>query len=116
MQYVPTLRILVANEPCAYREVIASTFQRLRPDTDIHTVDPDNLDREIISFSPHLIVCSKLTAIVDLEVHAWVVLYPEGQPIVVSQVAGRRTTVSDIAFDGLLNIVERVEQLTLIEM
>lgn len=116
MQDVPTLRMLIANEPRTYREVLAATFQRLRPDMMIQAVEPERLDHEVLCFAPHLIVCSQLTGIVNLDVHAWVVLYPDGQSIIISQIAGCRVTISDVSLDGLLDIIERIEQRALVEL
>lgn len=41
------MRVLVANQPRAYRGVISGALQALRPDLDVATAAPGDLDEEV---------------------------------------------------------------------
>src|SRR5215217_5475569 len=101
------IRIMVANEPRAYREAIGSTLWQLRPQTQVTIAAPEELDGEVLRFRPHLVVCSKLTEAVRQHVVAWIVLYPEGEPVVEVSIAGEETHPVDLMVDALIEIVDR---------
>ena len=50
------LQVLVANEPCAYREVITGVLRELRPHIEVNAGEPDGLDGEVARLRPHLVV------------------------------------------------------------
>src|SRR5947209_1819852 len=104
------MRIIVANEPRAYRDVIVQAFQRLRPDAMVQSVEPGDLEIEIVDRRPHLVVCSRLCPRVLFGPISWVLLYPEyGRGSEIS-VAGRRSLVPEADFDLLLSIVDQTQQ------
>ena len=105
------MRVLLANEPRAYREVIAAALQARRRHVDVVAVEPAGLDGAVARLAPHLVVCSRPPEAVPVGPLAWVVLYPGGAPQAVVSIAGHRTTVEGIDFDGLLAIVDRTERL-----
>jgi hypothetical protein len=75
------IRILVANEPRCYREVIAAAVHELRPHAEVITVEPADLDRAVVYRQPHLVVCSRLTEVVETHSPVWVVLcIPTARP------------------------------------
>ena len=41
------LRILVGNEPRSYREAISGAIECMRPDAEVLTVEPEELDLEV---------------------------------------------------------------------
>ena len=106
-----TMRILLANEPRAYREVIAAAFRQLRPQHDVIVVAPDDLDAEVVRLDPQLVLCSRLTPSVQIRPIAWVLLYPVGETQSVICMDGQQTTVPDLEFNRLLEIVDRTEEL-----
>ncbi len=103
------VRILVANEPSAYRDVIAAAFRVLRPAAAVRAVAPEALDDEVLRGMPQLVICSELSEIVQTRVCAWVLLYPSGAARVVTSVAGQRATTTDIAFEEMLALVDQLE-------
>jgi hypothetical protein len=105
------MRVLVANKPFVYREVISAAFQELRPHVEVISVEPEHLDREFLRLVPHLVVCSRVTALVKRGAVAWVELYPEHASRAVVSLAGRETTSDAIDFDALLSILDRAESL-----
>src|SRR5918994_898319 len=50
------LRVLMANEPRAYREGIAAVIGQLRPEGGIETVETEALDTAIGRFSPAMVI------------------------------------------------------------
>lgn len=104
------MQVLVANEPCAYREAIADVLRELRPHIEVDAVEPDGLDGEVARLRPHLVVCSRITAAVSTLL-AWVMLYPDGENRAVISTAGEQVTVDNIGFDDLLSAIDRIELL-----
>ena len=103
------LRILVANEPRSYREVLAGTLGAIHPHAALRCAEPTDMDAELEDFDPHLIICSELTQAVEDCDRAWVLLYPEGKPLAVVCLDGEPVTVFNIEFDEILSIVDRVD-------
>lgn len=105
------MRILVANEPRSYREVIGAAVQALRPHIEVVLSTPDTLERDLARLAPQLVICSALTASIWSRSVTWIVLYPEGTSQAVININGQSTTLDDLEFDHLLRIVDETEQL-----
>ncbi|MCA1598331.1 MAG: hypothetical protein LC769_04825, partial [Chloroflexi bacterium] len=86
------MRILLANEPRAYREVIAAAFQALRPNHEVISVTPDDLYAEVERLDPEFVLCSRLTPAVQQHRRSWVMLYPDGETQAIICIDGQRTT------------------------
>ncbi len=107
------MRLLLANEPQSYRQVIAGAVRMLRPDIDVaFSVLPEDIDSEVLRLLPDMIVCSRLTPVVESSSSAWVLLYPNGVRMVVISVGGERETTDDLDLEGLLAVVDRTVALT----
>ena len=100
-------RLLMANEPRAYREVIAEAVRDLRPDVEIMTVEPVEIDDSITGFRPDMVICSVATERVKKSVLVWVELYPEFSQQSVISVKGETSQVEDIQLADLLAVVDR---------
>ena len=50
------MRVLVANTPRMYRESLALSIQRQRPNFEVLLADPNKLDGEVERLSPHALV------------------------------------------------------------
>src|SRR5215204_3405919 len=105
------LRILLANEPRAYREAIAQALHQLRPDVEIETAEPPDLDTSIRQFVPDMVICSEATDTVRSNVRVWVELYPEHNSRSIANIAGKYEEYAEIQFSDLLSIVDRTEDL-----
>ncbi len=68
----------MANEPRAYREVLAGTLAELRPRLLVHLLEPAELDETTRLLRPALVICSQLSAVVQAYAGAWLLLPPEG--------------------------------------
>jgi hypothetical protein len=103
------VRALIANTPAMYREVISATLQELRPEIEIFTANPEDLEREFSRLLPQLVVCNRPTKHVELEAPVWIELYPDGAShAVVGNPDGSRTLLSSMDFDNLLAILDRI--------
>ena len=105
------MRIIVANDPRSYREVIAAAFSGARPELELITVEADDLDEAIVRLQPEFVVCSRIREILETRSAAWVLLYPDGRSLVITNVDGRRTEADDCNFEDLLLTVQNVEGL-----
>ncbi len=101
------VRILMANEPRAYRDGIAAVLKELRPGIEVTTVEPDALDGCIPRLTPDMVVCNRATGVVREEVPVWVELYPDYAPWSVVSVRGVRSTMAEIQLPDLLSIVDQ---------
>ena len=106
-----TTVVLVANEPRAYREVVAIALRDLCPTAAVVAVEPDGLDAEVVRRRPDVVVCSRLSEAVETRVPVWVVLYPEGANVAVFSVLGKRETSIGPTLDGLAAFVNRTDLL-----
>lgn len=102
--------MLVAIEPCMYREAITDVLRELRPHIEVSAIEPDGLDDEVASLCPHLVVCSRITAAMH-NLLAWVMLYPESKNHAVISTGGEQTTVNNIGFSDLLSTIDQTELL-----
>jgi hypothetical protein len=105
------MRIIVANDPRAYREVIAAAMRGARPEIELIMLESHELDEAIVRLQPDFVVCSQLSEILETRTAAWILLYPDGESIVITSMGGNRTNATDLDFEGLLLAVENVEKL-----
>lgn len=114
---VEKMRVLVANDPRAYREAIAGVLPTLRPLVEVFLTEPDELEREAQRVLPHLIVCSgSISAALarTAGLLAWVVLYPEGEDRaeVGHAVTGLMTLFPEgFVVEDLLSVVDETSRL-----
>ena len=103
------MRAPIANEPAIYREVICAALKELRPDIEIFTSEPDDLEGEFLRILPQLVVCSRPTKLVERDAPACVELYPGGAShAVVKSLDGSRRTLPTMDFDTLLSILDGI--------
>ena len=103
-----TRRILVANELTSYRQTIAIVFRELHPNVEVLEVDPGTLDWEVARLGPALVICSRLTAVVEERAANWIELYPECKPFSTICIGGEHTAIEDIELADLLSVCARV--------
>jgi len=103
------VRILLANEPRSYREAIAGAIRNLKPLVEVDEVEPEALDSEVERYAPHLVICSRLTPLVESEALAWVELYPGHGALSSVGLRGERSTVARMELAELLAIADQAE-------
>lgn len=104
------IRVLVANEPRAYREVFVSALQALRPAAEIVEGRPEDLDREVERLRPDLVLCSRISPVVERAVYNWILLYPENEPSIMIFTHGELSTMGDVDLQDLVALVDRTAE------
>ena len=64
------MRVLVTISPRLYREAIALSIQRSRPDLKVRAAPPEDAELELAGFRPHLLVHNDTTPIPEGELTA----------------------------------------------
>ena len=105
------VRVLIANEPSAYREVLALVFQKMQLPVDVSCVEPEGLDDEIVRLAPHLVICSRMTEMLDAALIGWLLLYPDGEARAVISMLGQRTEQTGTGLNDILSLVERTSEM-----
>ena len=100
--------ILVANELTSYRQAIAIVFRELHPNVEVLEVDPRIVDWEVARLGPALVICSRVTAVVEERAANWVELYPECRPFSTFCIGGERRAIEDVQLSDLLSVCARV--------
>lgn len=105
------MRVMVAHSLLSYRQVIATALKVLRPQLEIFSTDPKDLDSEFKRLSPELVVCSRVTEVVEREAFAWIELYPEHGSECVVSLDGEKLTYPEMGLDALLSVLDEAERL-----
>ena len=100
------MSVLIANDPLSYREVMAFTIQELRPEVEVWTSDPADLEREILRLKPNLVMCSQAPVAAPPYLLTYIVMYPDGENRAEITTAEQRVNVPDIEFGDLLSIID----------
>ena len=111
MSATEQMRVVVANEPRAYRDVMAGALRRLRPALEVISVEPGELEVELPRHAPALVVYSRCSDVVRASAFAWVLLYPDYQNQATVSIGGRQRTAEDLQFDELLAVVDETARL-----
>ncbi len=101
-------RVLVANDPGAYRDAISRALRIMRPEVEVLNVPPAQLDCEYARLQPALTVCSRLTSVVESGLSDWIEIYPDGVSVANFSAGGERLTHSRPDFDLILWLVDRL--------
>lgn len=105
------MRVLLANEPRTYREVLFEVLRWRRPKLEVHVAEPGALGVEVERLHPHLVVCSQDRRAVRNSCLAWVRLYPDGENLAEIFTTGGRATIVGMEFEDFLSVVDDTELL-----
>jgi hypothetical protein len=99
------LRIIIANEPRAYREALVEVLKEMRPRDAVVSVEPGDVEHALHQLPGALVVCSEVsTAVVELA-GAWVRLGEDGE-VAVSSAADVEAMAHRVGLDAVLDAVE----------
>jgi hypothetical protein len=101
-------RILVANELTSYRQSIAIVIGELHPHVDVLEVHPETLDWEVARVCPDLVICSRVTTVVEERAANWIELYADCSPFSTFCIGGERTAMEEVQLSDLLLACARV--------
>lgn len=108
------MRVLVAyeDEYRAYREVIAAGIAVLRPHVVVSTCTPDELPGgELDRFDPQVVISGGPGSVDAVDRPAWIELPIEHERTTKVRVGRRRREFTHLSLEGLLEIVDEVEEL-----
>ncbi len=106
------MRILVSIVPRAYREAIARTLMRDRPHHEVRIAAPEDLDREVAHFEPHLVVVNEVTARVQETVTSVIrIMYEDSLNARVHVDSQESIEVRDTSMKDLLGAVDETERI-----
>ena len=100
-------RVLLANEPRAYRECIAAVLTHLRPGFDVEVSEPGDAEDRVRSSLPDVAICDRATGVIRELAPVWVELYPGQSSRSVASERGRLTEFAQIRLEDLLGIADR---------
>ena len=86
---------------------MAAAIETLRPDVEVLLGDPEALDLEVERLRPDVVVCSRVTGLVERRVSVWVDLYPDGDREATVSIGGRRTKAVGIHLEDLISSVDQ---------
>ena len=106
------MRVLIAIAPTMYWETLELALLRYRPHLEVRIADPDALDREVVDFEPHVVVCNEVTPTVRESVPSWVAVpYSHSSDASVHVQGQGESTIEDISVGDLFAVVDQTEKL-----
>lgn len=99
--------LLVANELASYRESIAAVLRFSFPDVEVFEATSADLNREVLRVRPEMVICSRVTSLVEDRVPNWVELYPECETLSTFCLEGERSVRDQVELSDLISIVDR---------
>ena len=96
--------VLLANEPTAYRTLLAEELPFLRPDLRVLEINPADLDSAVTTFHPAVVICSRTIQNVCNGEAAVLVLYCEGDQLFLQS---RDGTIVNPRLSNILEVIDR---------
>jgi hypothetical protein len=105
------MRVLVALNPQMYRQTIMFFLGEHRPLLKLKAAEPADLDQELSSFSPDLLICHDTAPVVRYRVVSQIeILYSDGLDALVC-IEGRESRINNISVQDLLGAVDETDRL-----
>lgn len=101
------VRVVIANEPRAYREAAVEVLAQLRTDVEFVLVEPQKLEETISRLLPDMVVCDEATPAVRASVPIWLELYPDGSDRSIVSVRGECSVIENIQLSDILLLVDQ---------
>jgi hypothetical protein len=106
------MRVLVAISPAMYRQTLTHVLTQRRPNIEIKTVDPSDLDREVELFKPDLLISQDTLSDVGYSVFSWVeILYSDNMGAHVRVDDRELRMVEDMDIEDLLTALDETQEL-----
>ena len=96
-----------------YRQTLAHILRENRPNDEVRLAEPQGLDREASSFSPHLIVSNEDTPeLREVSIPSWVVIrYHDSLSASVFLDEQDTRLVQDMSTEDLLGVLDETQRL-----
>jgi hypothetical protein len=105
------LRVLIAIAPTMYWETLELALLRYRPHVEVRITGPEDLDREVADFEPHVVVCNHATPMVRESAPSWVVVPYHSSDATIHVQGEGESRVEDISVGDLFAVIDRTEKL-----
>ncbi len=105
------MRVLIAIAPTMYWETLELALLRYRPHLDVRIAGPDDLDKEVVDFAPHVVVCHRATPRVRQSVPSWVVAPYHSSDATIHVQGQGELRVEDISIGDLFAVIDQTEEL-----
>ena len=99
--------VAVANEPRAYREVMAETLRDMRPDIDFVILEPEELKELVQTLKPDLAICDEATIEVRANAAFWLELYPDQNYYSIFGSSREHSRIENIQLSDIVSIVDQ---------
>ena len=96
--------VLLANEPTAYRTLLAGELPFLRPDLRVLEINPADLNTAVTTFHTAVVICSRTIQNVCNGEAAVLVLYCEGDQLFLQS---RDGTIVNPRLSNILEVIDR---------
>lgn len=109
-----SVRVLVTITPRMYREVLALSIHRRRPDFEVLLAHPLSLDGEAERFGPHVLVQDACTAppVLPGGVLCRIQILDTGRMDAAVELDARVSEVNDVSLQDLFAVLEEAESLS----
>lgn len=105
------VRLLIAIAPTMYWETLELALLRYRPHVEVRITGPDDLDEEVTSFEPHIVVCNYVTPTIRWNVPSWVEVPYHSSNATIHVRGQGESTVEDISVGDLFTVIDQTEEL-----
>jgi hypothetical protein len=104
------VRVLVSMELRFYREVIGAAIQHLKPHLEMMVVEPEDLEAEVATLTPEVVIGDVPEPATGGARLAWVEFRPYEQPAARIRLGARRWELHEMSLEELLSVVEEAER------
>ena len=105
------MRVLIAIAPTMYWETLELALLRYRPHLEVRIAGPDDLDDEVVSFEPHMVVCHHATLTIRWNVPSWVMVPYHSSNATIHVRGQGESSVEDISVGDLFAAIDQTEKL-----
>lgn len=101
------VRVILANDPALARETLGRAIAVLRPGSEVLSVAPEQLEAALAEYSPHLVVCSRASELLERCATRWVILHPDGAADSVLGVHGVWRVIDDLPLGAVVELLDQ---------
>lgn len=97
--------ILIALKLLSYRETIAEVVSVTAPGARVLLTEPEHLDGQVGTLHPRLVICSKVTPIVEQAAPFWIEMYRDHGSLSTMKTPERRWEIANLELSDLTGML-----------
>ncbi len=102
------MSVLIAIAPQMYRETVAHSIRSRRPDVELETCPPEDLDRKLALLQPDFLLCHDTAPEAREQVRNRVeIIYSDSLDATIFR-DGQSTRIADISLERLLTVLDLI--------